>query len=233
MIIFNNIKIKVIGVGDCGINAVENIDKFSNVDFVAISYYSLDLNKCKISTIKVDISKGVTHGLDGGPDQGEEAALVNKKEIEEVIKDSNIVIIVADMGDNNGVGASPIIADIVKKNKAICISIAIKPFHFYGQKWIRYSELGINNLKKFSDVLIEIDNNRCIELYGDDDLTMNEAFDLSINKGVVPIVNNICNLILDNFDENITLDNLKTVFNQSTLQNLRNGFVEKIIINSK
>lgn len=232
MIIFNNINIKVIGIGDCGINAVENIDKFSNVDIVAISYYSLDLNECKNSTIKLDISRGVTLGLDGGPENGEEAALANKEEIEEVIKDSNIVIIVADMGGNNGVGASPIIADLVKKNKAICISIAIKPFHFYGKKWIRYSELGINNLKKFSDVLIEISNDRCIELYGDD-LTMEEAFNLSTNKGVVPIVNKICNLILDNFDENITLENLKTVFNHSNMQNLRNGFVEKIIINSK
>lgn len=61
---------------------------------------------------------------------------------------------------------------------------------------------------------------------------MDEAFNISTNKGVVPIVNNICNLILDNCNENITLDNLKTVLNQSTLQKLRNGFVEKIIINS-
>ena len=236
MIIFNNIKIKVIGVGhwsDCAIRAVERIEDFTAVETIAISYFKSALDGCKKTTTKVDISRGVTLGLDGGPENGEEAALANKEEIKEVIKDSNIVIIVADMGGNNGVGASPIIADLVKKNKAICISIAIKPFHFYGKKWIRYSELGINNLKKFSDVLIEIANDRCIELYGDDNLTMDEAFNLSTNKGVVPIVNNICNLILDNCNENITLENLKTVFNHSNMQNLRNGKEKKIIINSE
>ena len=160
MIIFNNINIKVIGIGDCGINAVENIDKFSNVDIVAVHNFRLDLlNNCKNSTIKIDISKGLPIGLCSGSgfsfEDAEKGALNNKEEIEEVIKESNIVIIVADMGGNNGVGASPIIADLVKKNKAICISIAIKPFKFYGKNRICYSELGINNLKKFSDVLIE------------------------------------------------------------------------------
>lgn len=168
MIIFNNIKIKVIGVGECGINAVENIDKFSNVDIVAISYFRLSLlNECKNSTIKVDISKdfiSLCSGLSFGFEEAEKGALYNKEEIEEVVKDSNIVIIVADMGDFDGVGASPIITDLVKKNNAICISIAIKPFNFYGKKRICCSELGINNLKKFSDVLIEIANDRCIEL---------------------------------------------------------------------
>ena len=156
-------KIKVIGVGGGGCNAVNRmIDAGVNgVEFIVANTDLQVLNVSKAQT-KLQIGKNITNGLGAGanPEVGREAANESKKEIEEALKGADMVFITCGMGGGTGTGAAPIIAEIAQDLGALTVGIVTKPFRFEGKKRMDQAEAGIVELKKHVDTLIVIPNDR-------------------------------------------------------------------------
>ena len=156
-------KIKVIGVGGGGCNAVNRMIEsgVAGVDFIVANTDLQVLNVSKADT-KLQIGKNITNGLGAGanPEVGREAANESKKEIEEALKGADMVFVTCGMGGGTGTGAAPIVAEIAQNLGALTVGIVTKPFRFEGKKRMDQAEAGIEELKKFVDTLIIIPNDR-------------------------------------------------------------------------
>lgn len=156
-------KIKVVGVGGSGGNAVNTmIDKsLGGVDYIVTNTDLQDLKKSKAST-KLQIGSRTTKGLGSGgnPVLGREAALEDQAKISELIEGSDMVFITAGMGGGTGTGASPIIAQTSKEQGALTIGVVTRPFSFEGPRRNKQAMEGIERLEKEVDTLIIIPNDR-------------------------------------------------------------------------
>lgn len=156
-------KIKVIGVGGAGGNAINNmIDSgLQGVKFIAVNTDSQALEISKAST-KIQIGKKITEGLGAGanPQVGKGAALESADAIREALADSHMVFITAGFGGGTGTGAVPVIAEICKDIAALTVAVVSKPFSFEGKKRARQAEEGIEVLKDVADTVITIPNDR-------------------------------------------------------------------------
>ena len=156
-------KIKVIGVGGAGGNAINNMidSRLKGVKFIAVNTDSqaLDISK---APIKIQIGEKITDGLGAGanPEVGREAALENADAIREVLEGSHMVFITAGFGGGTGTGAAPVIAEICKDIGALTVAVVSKPFSFEGKKRARQAEEGIDALKEVTDTVITIPNDR-------------------------------------------------------------------------
>lgn len=156
-------KIKVIGVGGAGGNAINNMidSRLQGVKFIAVNTDSqaLDISK---APIKIQIGEKITEGLGAGanPEVGREAALENADAIREVLEGSHMVFITAGFGGGTGTGAAPVIAEICKDIGALTVAVVSKPFSFEGKKRARQAEEGIDALKEVADTVITIPNDR-------------------------------------------------------------------------
>ena len=154
-------KIKVIGVGGAGGNAINNMidSRLKGVKFIAVNTDSqaLDISK---APIKIQIGEKITDGLGAGanPEVGREAALENADAIREVLEGSHMVFITAGFGGGTGTGAAPVIAEICKDIGALTVAVVSKPFSFEGKKRARQAEEGIDALKEVTDTVITIPN---------------------------------------------------------------------------
>ena len=130
-------KIKVIGVGGGGNNAVNRMIEsgVKGVDFIVANTDLQVLNNSKAET-KIQIGAELTSGLGAGgkPEIGKNSALESKDEIEEALKDADMVFVTCGMGGGTGTGAAPIVAEISKKMGALTVGIVTKPFSFEGKK---------------------------------------------------------------------------------------------------
>ena len=159
----NTAKIKVIGVGGAGGNAVNNmIDaNLQGVKFIAANTdaQALDISKAEL---KIQLGTQLTQGLGAGanPDIGREAALENVDELREALTDSHMVFITAGFGGGTGTGAAPVIAEICKDLGILTVAVVSKPFSFEGKKRANQAEEGINNLRDITDTVITIPNDR-------------------------------------------------------------------------
>jgi cell division protein FtsZ len=160
-----NTKIKVIGVGGSGSNAVSRMKKYKikGVELVAINTDIQDLRKTK-ADLKLRIGRKLTQGLGSGmnPEIGKRAALENQAEIKEILKDTDMVFIAGGMGGGTCTGAAPVVAQIAKDLGTLTIAIVTKPFSFEGLARMRIAERGIRNLKEKVDTLILISNNKLL-----------------------------------------------------------------------
>jgi len=158
-------KIKVIGVGGSGSNAVSRMKKckIKGVELIAINTDIQDLRKTKADS-KLRIGKKITQGLGTGmnPEIGKRAALENQAEIQEILKDTDMVFIAGGMGGGTCTGAAPVVAQIAKDLGTLTIAIVTKPFSFEGLARMRIAERGIRNLKEKVDTLILISNNKLL-----------------------------------------------------------------------
>lgn len=158
-------KIKVVGVGGAGSNAISRMLKYHipGVDFVAVNCDTQDLKKVKANQ-KVQIGKKLTKGLGAGmnPEIGRKAAQESRKEIVEVLKGADIVFITVGLGGGTGTGAAPILAEIAKNQGSLTIGIATKPFTFEGIQRKRIAEKGLENLKSKVDTLLTIPNDKIL-----------------------------------------------------------------------
>ena len=174
-------RIKVIGVGGGGTNAVNHmIDAdISGVEFIAINTDTQDLHHSSAGK-KIHIGKNLTKGLGSGmnPEVGQSAAEETKAEIQEAMKGADMVFVAAGMGGGTGTGASPIVARIAKEQGILTIGVVTKPFAFEGEQRKRIAEGGIENLEKEVDALITIPNDRLLAIAGDD-MSFADAFNLS------------------------------------------------------
>ena len=156
-------KIKVIGVGGAGGNAINNMieDNLQGVKFICANTDAQALEVSK-AEIKLQLGEQLTEGLGAGanPNIGREAALENRDAIRQSLEDSHMVFITAGFGGGTGTGAAPVIAEICKEIGALTVAVVTKPFSFEGRKRARQAEEGIETLKQVADTVITIPNDR-------------------------------------------------------------------------
>ncbi len=166
-----NAKIKVIGVGGGGSNAVNTMirSKLDGVEFIAAN---TDIQALRSSNaqVKVQIGRELTRGLGAGanPEVGRNAAMEDQTFLAEVLSGSDMVFITAGMGGGTGTGAAPVIAKVAKEMGALTVGVVTKPFAFEGKKRSKQGDLGIESLKENVDTLIVIPNEKLLQVAGKD-----------------------------------------------------------------
>ena len=171
-------KIKVIGVGGGGNNAVKRMKEegLQGVEFVAVNTDKQILNNLDINT-KLQIGSKITKGLGAGanPAVGMKAAEESRNEIEEALDKTDMVFVTAGMGGGTGTGAAPVVAQIAKEKGILTVGVVTKPFTFEGRKRQMQAEQGIEALKGKVDTLVIIPNDKLLQI-SDKRTTMSEAF---------------------------------------------------------
>lgn len=156
-------KIKVIGVGGGGCNAVNNMidSNLQGVQFIVANTDGQALAYAKADT-KIQLGETLTEGLGAGadPNVGRDAALESADILREALADSHMVFIAAGLGGGTGTGAAPVIAEICKELGALTVAVVTKPFAFEAKKRSKQAEEGINRLKEMADTVITIPNDR-------------------------------------------------------------------------
>ncbi len=160
-------KIKVVGVGGSGGNAISRmIDaKIKGVEFVAINTDAQALHHSKAQE-KIHIGKNLTKGLGAGmnPEIGRQAAEENRDEIQEVLKGADMVFVTCGLGGGTGSGAAPIVAETAKELGALTVGVVTRPFAFEGSQRRAIAEESLNNLKDRVDTLITIPNDKLLSI---------------------------------------------------------------------
>ncbi len=183
-------KIKVIGIGGGGTNAINSmisVTQINGVDFVAVNTDAQALLTCQAPT-KVQIGEQLTRGLGAGgnPEVGQQAAEESREKIKEYLKDADMVFLTCGEGGGTGTGATPIVAEIAKEQGSLTVAVVTKPFGFEGARRMVNADEGINNLKDKVDTLIVIPNQRLLDVV-DRKMTLLEAFrvaDSVLGQGV-------------------------------------------------
>ncbi len=174
-------RIKVIGVGGGGTNAVDRMIAagVQGVEFIAVNTDAQHLNRC-LAPIRVRIGDKLTRGLGSGgnPEIGRKAAEESIEELREVVKGADMVFITAGMGGGTGTGASPVVARLAKEEGALTIGVVTRPFRFEGLRRAQVAEEGILALKGEVDTLIVIPNDRLLEIT-DRRVSLQDAFRLA------------------------------------------------------
>ena len=160
-------RIKVVGVGGGGCNAVDRMinEGLQGVDFVAVNTDAQALMLSKAS-IRVRIGEKLTRGLGSGgdPEVGRKATEESAEELYNVLKGSDMVFITAGMGGGTGTGGAPTVAQIAKEVGSLTIGVVTRPFTFEGSRRIQSAEGGITRLKEQADTLIVIPNDRLLQI---------------------------------------------------------------------
>ena len=173
-------RIKVIGVGGSGKNAVNHMvsSKIKGVEFIVMNTDAQDLHH-SLAQKKIHIGKNLTRGLGTGmnPEIGRKAAEETKEEIQSVLKGADMVFIACGMGGGTGTGAAPVIAGIAKEQGSLTIGVVTKPFTFEGSNRGRLAEQGLEELRKQVDALIVVYNDRIMSV-ADKDMTFKAAFNM-------------------------------------------------------
>lgn len=156
-------KIKVVGVGGAGGNAINNMiaSNLHGVEFIAMNT-DMQALETSLAQVKLQIGAGLTRGLGAGsnPQIGREAALEDHTAIAECLEGADMVFITAGMGGGTGTGAGPVIAGIAKELGAITVAVITRPFFYEGKVRYTNAEEGIKELKKNVDTLIVIPNDK-------------------------------------------------------------------------
>lgn len=198
-------KIKVIGVGGAGNNAINRMieARINCAEYVVVNTDSqiLALSPCEN---KIQIGTQLTKGLGAGadPDVGRAAAEESKDVLTEVIKGTDLLFITAGMGGGTGTGAAPVIAKIARDMKILTVAVVTEPFAFEGKKRMENTVKGLDNLKKYVDTLIVIPNDK-IRTVVDKNTTMVEALrvaDEILKQGIKGLAELIVNPALINLD---------------------------------
>ena len=205
-------RIKVVGVGGSGGNAVNTMINFGleGVDFIVINTDAQALNSNAAQT-KLNIGSNITRGLGAGadPERGRKAALEDHQRIKELITGADMVFVTAGMGGGTGTGAAPVIAQLAREEGALTVGVVTKPFLFEGRQRARRADLGLAMLTEHVDTLITIPNQKLLML-GDDDLTFIEAC-RKADEVLYQAVKGISDLITQNGVINVDFADVKTV----------------------
>ncbi|QYM78076.1 cell division protein FtsZ [Horticoccus luteus] len=156
-----NVAIKLVGVGGAGANAVDRL-KMENLERLQLSVINTDYQALSSSPVqdKVLIGMGVTRGLGAGgdPDLGREAAEADREKLNNVVKDCDLVFLLAGMGGGTGSGAAPVIAEAAAEAGALVIAFVTMPFSFEGGRRIKQAEEGLQALRRVCDAVIPLPN---------------------------------------------------------------------------
>ena len=171
-------RIKVIGIGGSGCNAVNHMinSKVKGVEFISMNTDTQDLHK-SLASKKVHLGKNLTKGLGAGmnPEIGKKAAEETREEIGDAIKGADMVFIACGMGGGTGTGAAPIVARATKEQGILTVGVVTKPFFFEGSQRMRLAEKGLDELSKEVDAIIVIPNDRLLATT-DKDTSFKTAF---------------------------------------------------------
>jgi cell division protein FtsZ len=174
----NFAKIKVVGIGGGGQNAVNRMieEGIQGVEFISVNTDAQALMLSN-SPIRLRIGDKLTKGLGSGgnPEIGQRAAEESREEIREVLEGADMVFVTAGMGGGTGSGASPIIANIAREIGALTIGVVTRPFTFEGSHRRRSAENALDELKDNVDTLIAIPNDRLLQVV-DKKVSINQAF---------------------------------------------------------
>lgn len=178
-------KIKVIGVGGGGSNAVNGMfaNRMSNncIEFIVTNTDAQAL-KTSIIPYKIQIGSKLTKGLGAGsnPEIGQRAAQEDREGLQEALAGADMIFITAGMGGGTGTGAAPIIAEVAREAGALTVAVVTKPFLFEGQRRIQQSEVGLEELVQKVDTLITIPNQKLLSVV-EKTTTILEAFKVADN----------------------------------------------------
>ncbi len=185
-------KIKVIGVGGGGMNAVNRMIEsgVKGVEFI-VANTDLQVLNASPAEVKLQIGKNITNGLGAGanPETGREAALESKDEIRAALDGADMIFVTCGMGGGTGTGASPVIAEIAQDVGALTVGIVTKPFKFEGKRRMEQAIIGLDDLRKHVDTLIVIPNDNLRDII-DKSTPMVDAFkevDNVLHRGVQSI----------------------------------------------
>ena len=174
-------KIKVIGIGGGGSNAVNRMIEsgLEGVEFIAVNTDSQALLMSK-SPKRMQIGEKLTRGLGAGarPDIGERAAQESRNDILEALRGSDMVFITAGMGGGTGTGAAPVVAECAREVNALTVAVVTRPFAFEGPKRKKNADMGIEKLKQNVDAIITIPNDRLLQVV-DKKTPLNKAFSIA------------------------------------------------------
>lgn len=208
-------KIKVIGVGGGGCNAVNTMIKagLNGVEYIVANTDSQAL-AASLAPTKIQLGVEVTKGLGAGanPEIGRKAALDEYEKLTEVIDGADMVFITAGMGGGTGTGAAPVIAKLCKELGALTVGVVTKPFMFEGKKRARQATEGIEVLEESVDSLITIPNQRLLYIAGES-LSLVETFKkadevlLNAVRGISDLINNTGHINADFADVKTVMEN--------------------------
>ena len=197
------IKIKVIGVGGGGNNAVNTMIKqdIKNVDFYLLNTEQGIIKRAN-SKNAIQIGKETTKGLGAGADAtvGEAAAIESRREIEQILEGTDMLFVTAGMGGGTGTGAAPVVAGIAKEKEILTVGIVTKPFLFEGKIRAKRAELGIKRLEENVNALIVILNDNLVKI---------APPGTTLRQGI----QSVTDLITTVGEINIDFADIKTVFN--------------------
>ncbi len=192
-----NAKIKVIGVGGGGGNAINNMISMGldSVEYIALNTDAQAL-KNSMANVKIQVGSALTSGLGAGarPEIGREAVEENRHEIEESIESADMIFVTAGMGGGTGTGGAPVVAGMAKRRGILTVGIVTTPFDCEGKIRKKYALEGINELKKNCDTVIVIPNERLLDI-ADENTSLMEAFALA-NEVLHNATRGISDLIL-------------------------------------
>lgn len=192
-----NAKIKVVGVGGGGGNAINNMINMGldSVEYIALNTDAQAL-KNSMADIKIQVGTSLTNGLGAGarPEIGREAVEENRHEIEEAIETADMIFVTAGMGGGTGTGGAPVVAGMAKRKGILTVGIVTTPFDCEGKIRKKYALEGITELKKNCDTVIVIPNERLLDI-ADENTSLMEAFSLA-NEVLYNATRGISDLIL-------------------------------------
>lgn len=192
----DNAKIKVIGVGGGGGNAVAHMltKDLEGIDYICANTDAQALRKTQAEAL-LQLGGNITKGLGAGadPELGRQAALEDREQIQEMIKDANMLFITTGMGGGTGTGAAPVIAQIAKDMNILTVAVVTRPFTFEGKVRAAAAQAGIAELEKQVDSLIVIPNDKLTAVMGKG-ASLKDAFNAA-NEVLYTAVSGISELI--------------------------------------
>ncbi len=205
MEVVNPTRIKVLGIGGGGSNAVNrmHLDGIEGVELFAINTDIQHLSSLSVPN-KIQIGEKFTRGLGAGarPEVGEQAAWEDIAKIKEALKNTDMLFLAVGLGGGTGTGAAPVIAETAKEMGILTVAVATKPFNFEGQRRMKVALEGLERLKEVVDTYIVINNQKLVEMAGKN-LSVREAFkmvDNMLSKAVRSITSIVATPALINVD---------------------------------
>ena len=221
-------KIKVIGVGGAGGNAVEHM---INRNVTGIDYYCANTDAQALGLLsasgKIQLGSKITRGLGAGadPEVGRAAALEDREQIREILHEADMVFIAAGMGGGTGTGAAPVIAEVAREMGVLTVAIVNRPFPFEQQKRITVAEKGVVDLAHHVDSLIIVPNAKLLEVLPPD-TTIIKAFEAA-NDVLHDAVKGISDIITKPGHINVDFADVKTVMSKRGMAMMGTGIASR------
>jgi len=208
-------KIKVIGVGGGGGNAINNMirQNMTGVEFIVANTDAQAIEKSE-ANIRLQLGSDQTRGLGAGanPQIGKEAAELEREHLRELLVDTDMLFITAGMGGGTGTGAAPVIAEVAKEMGILSVGIVTKPFGFEGRRRMKQAEAGIEELRKHIDTLIVIPNQKLLGVVSKTTSLM-DSF-LEADNILYQAVKGISDLIANSGYVNVDFADVKSVMSE-------------------